>query len=474
MLAHVLAPIQNAVGDAGPLLAQQAPGSLALGNFWEVVEQAGPLRWPIFVVLALGLVLVAGKLYELVRDRVVSRPLFEGDLRSADLAFITAHVSKQESSMLASLQSAMLNVFHTRPTEGMLHDEIANFVSFQQDQFGVFRRRMEFLSDTAGALGLMGTVWGMFTVFFQGTSDKDVILRGMGIALITTLLGLVVSIILSLSATELATFFGRRLEAISKKSDELRFRLLELSAARSSAPSQAVEPVPVAVDAAPSQQITTTPEPVVPSSSTDYHLVADQAAYSVLAGDTVRDVQFVVQRDGGAPVAGIPVLITLPTNGDDFSSRVRHLRRETDDTGRVAFDWAAPERPGRFALEASLPGVPGSTQRVDVRVDPGGPARIDHGGNNQAAVAGMRLAQPLSVHIYDRYDNPVPGVPVTFRVAEGGGRFGRLGTETKVSTDALGKADVSFAVSSDAGSNKVEAEVGGRRAASFVAFGTEL
>jgi biopolymer transport protein ExbB/TolQ len=40
----------------------------------------------------------------------------------------------------------------------------------------------------------MGTVWGMFTVFFQGSAEQEVILRGMGIALITTLLGLVVTI----------------------------------------------------------------------------------------------------------------------------------------------------------------------------------------------------------------------------------------------------------------------------------------
>ncbi len=161
-----------------PAVTTQAPPSVfVLGDFWGLVQQAGPLRWPIFLVLGAGLILVFAKLYELVRDGAVSRPLFQVDLASCDLSRIVGEVSGQDESMLANLQSTMLNVFQTRPGEGMLHDEIHNFVSFQQDQFGVFRRRMEFLSDTAGALGLMGTVWGMFTVFFQGTSEQDVILH---------------------------------------------------------------------------------------------------------------------------------------------------------------------------------------------------------------------------------------------------------------------------------------------------------
>jgi biopolymer transport protein ExbB/TolQ len=226
----LLALVQDVSSAATPVAAQ---GSSGFRSMWNVIEQAGPLRWPIFAVLGIGLALVIGKMYDLLRDRSHAAKLLSTDYRPLSLRDITALVARQRESMVALLQSTMLNVYHTRPSESMLHDEISNFVTSQQDRFGVFRRRMEFLSDTAGALGLMGTVWGMFVVFFQGTSDRDVILRGMGIALITTLLGLVVSIILNLSATELSTAFDKRLDRIGKKSDELRFRLLELTAAPS-------------------------------------------------------------------------------------------------------------------------------------------------------------------------------------------------------------------------------------------------
>ena len=141
--------------------AQGESGAFAIGDFWSLTQQAGPLRWPIFFVLAFGMVQVFLKLYELIRDRRVSADLTGADLARVDLDAITTLIARQEETMLSSLQSTMVNVFQTRPGEGLLHDEISNFVVFQQDQFASFRRRMEFLSDTAGALGLMGTVWGM-------------------------------------------------------------------------------------------------------------------------------------------------------------------------------------------------------------------------------------------------------------------------------------------------------------------------
>ncbi|MDH4334804.1 MAG: MotA/TolQ/ExbB proton channel family protein, partial [Chloroflexota bacterium] len=224
MLTRALLLIQTATGAP-----KEAPAGMGFADFWGLVELAGPLRWPIFATLAIGVWLAIHKLYELLRDRALGRELLALDVRSLDLAQIRERVAAQPEHMLASLQAMMLNAHRTGTSESTLHDEITNFAASQQDLFERFRRRMDFLSDTAGALGLLGTVWGMFEVFFQGTPDRDVILRGMGIALMTTLLGLVVSIILNFATTEIFTFFGSRLQQLSSKADELRFRLLELA-----------------------------------------------------------------------------------------------------------------------------------------------------------------------------------------------------------------------------------------------------
>ena len=457
------------------LVVQGESGPSAVTDFWGLVEQAGPLRWPIFAVLAIGLALAIAKVYELLHDRSTSRSLFQIDLRHATLQQITGGLTGQDESMLAALQSAMLNVFNTRPTEGMLHDEIANFVAFKRDQFGVFRRRMEFLADTAGALGLMGTVWGMFAVFFQGTSDRDIILRGMGIALITTLLGLVASIILNLSATEVSTYFGKRLESVSRKADELRFRLLELAPAVGTAPARGVH--------APAR----TPEPVVPTppsarppdtasmarSEPSYRLDAE-SSIATQAGETVAGITVLLSKNGGTPAAGVEVGLSVPPGAGTLGNGTRALKQQTDAKGKVRFDWKAPKHAGVFAMDAQVSDQPEVTRRIELQVRPAVPHRIEHHGNNQAAAAGMPLPKPFGVRVLDRFSNPIAGVTVTFSVDRGNGSFGKQGKTAAVETGLEGIASIPFAVSSEPGPNVVVVSMGGHDSVELVAFGTEL
>lgn len=466
-------------------MLQTDPGGFALGDFWSLTQQAGPLRWPIFAVLAFGLIQVFIKLYELVRDRRVSRQLYTVDVTAMSLRELRTLVGQQEESMLSTLQSTMLNVFQTRPAEGMLHDEITNFVDFQQDQFGGFRRRMEFLSDTAGALGLMGTVWGMFTVFFQGTAEQEVILRGMGIALITTLLGLVVSIILNFSSTELSTFHGKRLEQVSRKSDELRFRLMEL-APDTTTPSH--NPAPAAPAGSPAKQKRTEPRadasaraaPVASSAPAPRapawrYVESANGSRAGTAGEVLRDLAVIVRNADGTPAAGVPVMVTIAGSEGALDDGGRTLRRSSDAAGKVGFSCELPRVVGSLALDVALPEQPGPPTRLEVRVEAGTPELIRPEGNHQAAVAGMRLPLPLGVRIFDRYGNPVGGVAVRFKVTQGAGKLGSGRQEVDVETNEAGKAATPFVVSSEVGQNVVTATVAGsKKSVDFIAFGTEV
>ena len=77
----------------------------------------------------------------------------------------------------------MINSFQKHQRAEALSADIEVFKQVKKDQFVPFRRRIEFLSDTAGALGLLGTVWGIYVVFSSGITDKQLILKGMGLAL---------------------------------------------------------------------------------------------------------------------------------------------------------------------------------------------------------------------------------------------------------------------------------------------------
>ena len=210
-------------------VVQEQSQGFSVENIWALTEQAGPLRWPIFAVFLIGMFLVFFKLYELSADRRESKEIEDLDFRTMNIPQIVRAISGQRESLLSRLHATMLNVYQSQRSQAELHEEIANYINHQQDRFDTFKRRIDFLADTAGALGLLGTVWGIFSVFSQGMVDDQIVLAGMGVALLTTLLGLVVSIILNLSSTEVFSFFNKRLDRVTEKSDELRFRLMELS-----------------------------------------------------------------------------------------------------------------------------------------------------------------------------------------------------------------------------------------------------
>lgn len=218
----------NNPNGAGMQGLQDLTGGIASANLWDLIGQAGVMQYPIFAVLIIGTFLISYKVFGLFSDSRLTKNLQRTDFENLTVKDIRKTVSNEPDHMLSRLMAKLLNVFVTNRNADYLHDEISNYYSNEQHKYNTFKNRIDFLSDTAGALGLLGTVWGMFIVFSSGALEKDVILAGMGLALMSTLLGLVVSITLNFFSTITEGYFARHLEQISSKADELRFRLIEL------------------------------------------------------------------------------------------------------------------------------------------------------------------------------------------------------------------------------------------------------
>ena len=213
--------------------AEGTSNAFGFTNFWELIEQAGWFRWFILGVLVIGLFLIVKQFFELWSDARRASRMEKLDLSQLTVDHLEDLVRRESDHMLARLISALLNVYKSSGVAIMLHEEAANFVQMEQERFGTFRQRVDFLSDSAGAFGLLGTVWGIFMVFSQRDLDPQNILGGMGLALITTLLGLVVSIILNLFSTEVSNKFTRRLDKVASKADQARYRMMQEAEASS-------------------------------------------------------------------------------------------------------------------------------------------------------------------------------------------------------------------------------------------------
>jgi len=227
LLLTVLSPHLLWAQDAQTPEAEGTSNAFGFTNFWELIEQAGWFRWFILGVLVIGLFLIAKQSFELWSESRRSARMQKLDLSQLTVEHLEDLVRKESDHMLARLVSTLLNVYKSSGVAIMLHEEASKFIAMEQERFGTFKQRVDFLSDSAGAFGLLGTVWGIFMVFSQRDLDPQNILGGMGLALITTLLGLVVSIILNLFSTEVSNKFTRRLEKVAAKADQARFRMMQ-------------------------------------------------------------------------------------------------------------------------------------------------------------------------------------------------------------------------------------------------------
>lgn len=98
-------------------------------------------------------------------------------------------------------------------------------------------------------------------------------------------------------------------------------------------------------------------------------------------------------------------------------------------------------------------------------------------GDNQIGIAGQALPAPLVIEVFDAGGNPVPYVPVTFTILNGGGSFAG-NTTLQVSTDINGMASALLTLGQQEGinNNNVSATFTGNPgpAASFIASGQAL
>ncbi len=82
-------------------------------------------------------------------------------------------------------------------------------------------------------------------------------------------------------------------------------------------------------------------------------------------------------------------------------------------------------------------------------------------GDNQQGTLRAVLANPYVVEVQDQDGNPVEGAQVTFTVTAGDGKLSGRFTVENVTTDVNGRAQNTFSLGSNAGTNTVKASIGG-------------
>jgi biopolymer transport protein ExbB/TolQ len=236
--AALAKPQQPAPAPATVAPAPDAGSPLEKLTAWDILWMCDWFTWPFIALTAIGLVFIIHRALLEYRQKVRARSLLAQPIEYAGLSQFVKLLNVIEPNRASLLFQQMINTFNKTRKAEALQDEVNSYVQGEKDALDGFNRIIGFLSDTAGALGLLGTVWGIFVVFYAGKMDGPSILKGMSIALITTLVGLIISLLLNMGSLAIFSLFNRQLKLISERAEELRQALLLVQLRPSAGPVQ--------------------------------------------------------------------------------------------------------------------------------------------------------------------------------------------------------------------------------------------
>lgn len=403
-----------------------------INNWIELTELAGAFRWFIFLMLAIGLLLVVYELVILTNDRLHAKPLII--LKYSEMAFTELRniFKNKKKSNLESIGKTLIDIFEKTGSVQGFSEEITNSVKQQEQKFSSFTTTISFLSDTAGALGLLGTVWGMFVTFFSDTWDTTTILRGMGIALVTTLLGLIVSIILNFCSTIVFRIFNKNLSNAITKADELRLALLD----------QKVDGYIIPEKNSPMHNLK-----LITKSNTNLTGFVNKQLEEPIK------IQAVDQNNDPKPNSIIIFEIVKGENEFTDGNKIQQIK--TDENGEATFNFLIGKRSGEYVLHCYSNESQNSTIEFKINAKAGPITKLIKTSKNPVSVQiNQKLLNPISIKICDEFSNPIRGHKVTFRLSGSG--FLENGQQSIVrQTDIQGNAKVVFQAGSKAEINTV-------------------
>ncbi len=199
---------------------------------WSILDllaQAGGFQWPILAVLVIGLMTLALTAVRLFDDKRASRSLRSMSVEYASVEDFKAALKSVKTTLYSSLLSGMFEVWWSTSDPVTIGYESRTTIDGARAAYMRTQRMVGFLSSTAGGLGLLGTLVGIYVLFSAQTRDAQVIFAGIALAIVSTLLGIVVSIILELLEALVHSWASKYLEAAEEWSAEVRYRLLALS-----------------------------------------------------------------------------------------------------------------------------------------------------------------------------------------------------------------------------------------------------
>ncbi len=209
------------------VIAQADQNTGALNYLTQKFHEGGGFMYPILACLVLGLAFSIERLYSLTRARINTKQFIIKVKKALDEGGVPAAIKVCENS-----PGAIASVFHAgllRADEGLEAAEKA-IIAYGGIEMGFLEKGLIWISTfitIAPMLGFTGTVQGMIEAFDAikeaAQISPSIVAGGISVALLTTLFGLVVAIILQV----FYNYFVSRIDRLVSDMEESSIQLID-------------------------------------------------------------------------------------------------------------------------------------------------------------------------------------------------------------------------------------------------------
>ncbi|MCY4225757.1 MAG: MotA/TolQ/ExbB proton channel family protein [Bacteroidetes bacterium] len=177
---------------------QEVPDVVLPTSFLDIIEYAQGFEWPLGALFFIGLFILVSAYVRQFRQWRGSRALMKIDTSNLTVDEFSIAIEKDSppNNPFRVIGGKLLEEFHRGGTAQTMIDYAYRHIDLDHEKYKETDRYITAAVYIALSLGLLGTLLGIFVLFMSGSRHEASDLVGLGIAVVSTMLALVVRLIL--------------------------------------------------------------------------------------------------------------------------------------------------------------------------------------------------------------------------------------------------------------------------------------
>ncbi len=180
-----------------PSSGQTTNESLLPTSPWDIIQYAQGFEWPLGVLFLIGLFMLTSAYVRQFMQWRGSQPILKMEIENISAEEFSNSIEKSKTmNPFVMAGNLILEEYRRGGSAQSMIDYVFQFIQLDHEKYKETERYITAAVYIALSLGLLGTLLGIFVLFMSGSRHGASDLVGLGIAVVSTMLALVVRLIL--------------------------------------------------------------------------------------------------------------------------------------------------------------------------------------------------------------------------------------------------------------------------------------